>query len=43
MKSVLDRLKMEEDRLNQELEDSHGSYERMKVVFEKRLTYSTVS
>jgi hypothetical protein len=37
MKSVLDRLKMEEDRLNQELEDSHGSYERMKVVFEKGL------
>jgi len=37
MKSVLDRLKAEEDRLNQELEDSHGSYEIMKVVFEKRI------
>jgi hypothetical protein len=37
MKSVLDKLKAEEDRLNQELEDSHGSYEIMKVVFEKRV------
>jgi hypothetical protein len=37
MKSVLDRLKAEEDRLNQELADSHGSYEIMKVVFEKRI------
>jgi type III secretory pathway component EscU len=27
MKSVLDKLKMEEDRLNKELEDSHGSQE----------------
>jgi hypothetical protein len=30
-------LKAEEDKLNQELEESHGNYEIMKVVFENRI------
>ena len=33
----MERLKGEDDRLNQELEDSHGTYEKMKAVFEKRI------
>ena len=28
---------LEEDRLNQEQEDSHGEYEKMKLVFEKKI------
>lgn len=28
---------MEDDKLNQELEDSHGDFDKMKLVFEKRI------
>lgn len=28
---------MEEDKLDQEQEDSHGEYEKMRLVFEKRI------
>lgn len=37
MRSLMDRLKVEEDRLDQEQLDSHGEYEKMKAVFEKRI------
>ena len=37
MSTLMDKLKVEEDKLNLELEESHGNYEIMKVVFEKRL------
>jgi len=37
MHNLMDRLKAEEDRLDQEQEDSHGEYEKMKAVFEKRI------
>ncbi|MGH9951057.1 MAG: hypothetical protein ACRD5J_05475 [Nitrososphaeraceae archaeon] len=33
----MDKLREEEDKLNLELEESHGNYEIMKVVFEKRI------
>lgn len=33
----MDKLKVEEDRLDQEQEDSHGEYEKMRLVFEKRI------
>ena len=33
----MERLQVEEDRLNQEQEDSHGEYEKMKLVFEKKI------
>lgn len=34
---MIDKLKLEDDKLNQELEDSHGDFDRMKLVFEKRI------
>ena len=37
MSTLMDKLKVEEDKLNLELDESHGNYEIMKVVFEKRL------
>ena len=37
MCTLMASLKAEEDKLNQELEESHGNYEIMKVVFEKRI------
>lgn len=37
MTTLMDRFKVEEDRLDQEQEDSHGAYEKMKLVFEKRI------
>jgi hypothetical protein len=36
MSALMDRLKIEEDKLNQGQEDSHGEYAKMKAVFEKR-------
>jgi hypothetical protein len=33
----MEKLKLEDDKLNQELEDSHGDFEKMKLVFEKRI------
>jgi hypothetical protein len=33
----MESLQAEEDRLDQELEDSHGEYEKMKTVFERRI------
>jgi DNA polymerase elongation subunit (family B) len=33
----MEGLQAEEDRLDQELEDSHGEYEKMKTVFERRI------
>jgi hypothetical protein len=37
MRALMNKLKEEEDKLNLELEESHGNYEIMKVVFEKRI------
>lgn len=37
MYTLMASLKAEEDKLNQELEESHGDCEKMKVVFEKRI------
>ena len=37
MKTLMEKLQVEEDRLNQEQEDSHGEYEKMKLVFEKKI------
>lgn len=36
MRTLMDRLKVEEDRLGQEQEDSNGKYEKIKLVFKKR-------
>jgi hypothetical protein len=33
----MEGLQAEEDRLDQELEGSHGEYEKMKIVFERRI------
>jgi hypothetical protein len=33
----MERLQMEEDKLDQEQEDSRGEYEKMRLVFEKRI------
>jgi hypothetical protein len=37
MKTVMDRLQVEDDKLNLELEESHGDYEKMRLIFEKRI------
>ncbi len=37
MHILMDKLSAEEDRLDQEQEDSHGEYEKMKLVFEKKV------
>jgi hypothetical protein len=37
MKTLMGRLREEEDRLDQELEDSHGEFDKMKVVFEMKI------
>jgi hypothetical protein len=37
MCTLMASLKAEEDKLNQELEGSHGNYDIMKVVFENRI------
>jgi len=37
MTTLMNKLREEEDKLNLELEESHGNYEIMKVVFEKRI------
>jgi hypothetical protein len=37
MTTLKNKLREEEDKLNLELEESHGNYEIMKVVFEKRI------
>ncbi len=33
----MEGLQVEEDKLDQEQEDSHGEYEKMRLVFEKRI------
>ena len=37
MKTMMDRLQVEDDKLNLELEESHGDYENMRSIFEKRI------
>jgi hypothetical protein len=37
MTTLVNELRAEEDKLDQEQEDSHGKYEKMKLVFEKRI------
>jgi hypothetical protein len=37
--NLMDKLEVEEDRLNQELEDAHGGYEKTKAVLEKIQLY----
>lgn len=34
---LMNKLKVEDDKLNQELEESHGDFDKMKLVFEKRI------
>ena len=34
---LMKELRVEEDKLDQEAEDSHGEYEKMKTVFEKKI------
>ena len=34
---MMDRLQVEEDKLNLELEESHGDYDKMRLIFEKRI------
>jgi len=34
---MMDRLQVEDDKLNLELEESHGDYEKMRLIFEKRI------
>jgi DNA polymerase elongation subunit (family B) len=41
MRSLMERLREEDDRLDQELEDSHGTYEKVKAVFEKLIQLYT--
>ena len=36
MKTMMDRLQVEDDKLNLELEESHGDYEKLKLVFQKK-------
>jgi hypothetical protein len=36
MRTLMEQLKMEEDKLDLQQENSHGEYEKMKAVFEKR-------
>ncbi|MGH9975975.1 MAG: hypothetical protein ACRD8Z_09100 [Nitrososphaeraceae archaeon] len=36
-KMMIDKLKIEDDKLNQELEDSHGDPNRIQVALEKRI------
>ena len=31
------KLQVEDDKLNQELEESHGHFDKMKLVFDKRI------
>jgi hypothetical protein len=37
MRSLMERLKADDDILDQELEESHGEFDKMKVVFEKKI------
>jgi hypothetical protein len=37
MRSLMERLKTDDNILDQELEESQGDYNKMKVVFEKRI------
>jgi len=37
MKTLMERLQVEEDRLDQEQKDSGVEYEKMKLVFEKKI------
>jgi hypothetical protein len=37
MRTLMERLKVDDHILDQELEDSHSTYEKMTVVFEKRI------
>jgi hypothetical protein len=34
---LIDKLKVEDEKLNQELKDSQGDFDKMKLVFEKRI------
>ncbi len=35
MKTLMERLQVEDDKLNLELEESHGDYDKMRLIFEK--------
>ncbi|MGH9988679.1 MAG: hypothetical protein ACRD8W_32515 [Nitrososphaeraceae archaeon] len=37
MKTLMERLQVEDDKLNLELEESHGDYDKMRLIFEKRI------
>ena len=40
MHTLMDNLKKEEYRLDLEQEYTHGDYEKMKLIFEKKLTFT---
>lgn len=37
MKTLMERFQLEQDKLDQEQEDSHGDYKKMKVVLKKKI------
>jgi len=37
MKTMMDRLQVEDDKLNLELEESHGDYENMRLIFDEKI------
>jgi hypothetical protein len=37
MQTLMDIIRKEEDKLDQDLEDSHSEYEKMKLVLEKKI------
>jgi hypothetical protein len=39
MRTLLDKLEVVNEKLNEELEDSHGDTDKMRTVFEKRIEY----
>ncbi|MGC1135325.1 MAG: hypothetical protein WA941_21025 [Nitrososphaeraceae archaeon] len=39
MRTLVDKLKVEDVKLNEELEDLHGDPDKMSTVFEKRIEY----
>jgi hypothetical protein len=43
MSTLMDRLIKEQDKLDLEQENTHGDFEKMKVVFEKKIRFNCIS
>lgn len=39
MSALIDKLKVEDEKLNIELEELHGDFDKMKLVFEKKIDF----